>query len=144
MCFQVTAIWTAWINLNCTTHYKDMYDYWLFNTRKFQLVFRLTRLLVCNSQHYKVTWLLDSVAVPIPPHRWNGKWVCPGHVGGVKNLTMWFALPSLQALTFMLFPSLYTITHAANDIVMREVQCDKNHSKDVWKWTLNIFFMYIL
>ena len=52
-------------------------------------------------------------------------------MGGVKNLMMWFALPSVRALTFMLFPSLYTITHAANDIARREEQCEKNHSKDV-------------
>ena len=125
----------AWINLNCTRHYKDTYDYWLYNTRKFQLVFGFTRLLVYNSQHHKDTWPLDSVAVPIPPHRWNRKWVCQWHVGRVKNLTMWFALPSVQALTFMLFSSLYTITHAANDIdinVYAVFFSVHNHSCSQW------------
>ena len=43
--------------------------------------------------------------------------MCQGHVGRVKNLMMWFALPSVQTLTFMLFSSL-----TANDIAKREVE----------------------
>ena len=57
----------------------------------------------------------------------SGMLVCQEHVGGVKNLIMWFALPSVRALMFMLFSSLYTITHAANDIARREEQCEKKN-----------------
>ena len=65
-------------------------------------------------------------------------------MGGVKNLMMWFALPSVHTLTFMLFSSLYTITHAANDIARREEQCDKkNRVKMFYKFNVFFYIHYI-